>query len=82
KARYYLFRALELSKNDVERGQVFLSLAKLTQKERFWRQAAALDGSLIEPLQWQKEAAKGNPFFENLYDRQIRIIRRLRDQQN
>lgn len=82
KARYYLFRALELSKNDVERGQVFLSLAKLTEKERFWRQAAALDGSLIEPIQWQKEAAKGNPFFENLYDRQIRILRRIRDQQN
>lgn len=76
KARYYLFRALDLAKNNREKARVFLALAQLTQKERFWRQSAALDGALIEPIQWLKENAAGNPFFEKLYDREIRILRR------
>ena len=80
RARYYLFRALELSQNDMERARIFLALAKLTNQERFWRQAASLDGSLTDPIQWHQEKTKGNPFFENLYDRKIRILRRMRDQ--
>lgn len=77
KAKYYLFRGLELSKNDSERALVHLELARTTGKDRFWVTAAALDGGLSEPIQWLKDQAKGNPFYENLYSAQIRYLRSI-----
>lgn len=75
KARYLLFRALDLSKNDFEKARVYLALAQLTDKARFWKNAAALDGSLEEPILWLKKGAEGNPFFEKLYSFEVRSLR-------
>lgn len=76
RAKYYLFRALDLSKNDRERARVELTLAKVTGEEIHWYNAAALDGALVEPLEWLRDKAEGNPFFEKLYDYKIRFVKR------
>lgn len=74
-ARYFYFRALDLSKSDGERALAYLGLAKLTNKPRFWLNAAALDGGLMDPIEWLLEGAKGNPFYERLYGTELRMLR-------
>ncbi len=76
KARYFLLRAYDMTSSRWQKGQIQLMMAKITDKERFWRSAAELDGNLVEPIQWLKTRANGNPFFDRLYDKQIELIKR------
>lgn len=75
KARYYLFRALEVAKTDPERARVHVALGKLTNKARFFRVAYALDPSQADAIQFYLQEAKGNPFFERLYQWQLKEVR-------
>lgn len=75
RAKYYSFRALELSQNDRERANSFLLLARKADRPMYWKAASDLDGALIEPIQWRKKQAEGNPFYERLFEAQIRQIR-------
>jgi hypothetical protein len=70
-----LFRALELSKNDFERAEVHVALAKLTKSSRFWKNAYTLDPGHSEAIKFYLEASKGNPFFERLYQWQLREVK-------
>jgi len=75
KARYYLFRALALSRNDFERAMVHSALARLTKSARFWKQAYALDPGQPDAIEYYLSEAKGNPFFERLYQWQLREVK-------
>jgi tetratricopeptide (TPR) repeat protein len=74
-ARYLLIRALDMSTRDSERARAYLALAKLTNKDVYWESAASLDGNLLEPIQWWRQKATGNLFFEKLYDKMISKVK-------
>jgi hypothetical protein len=75
RSRYYLFRALELSNNHYERALVHVALAKLTKSPRFWSLAYSLDPGQPEAIEHFLNSARGNPFFERLYQWQLRELR-------
>ncbi|MDB5039148.1 MAG: hypothetical protein JWQ35_2676, partial [Bacteriovoracaceae bacterium] len=75
RSRYFYIRALDLSQNDYDRARAYLALAKLMNKDTFWESAAALDGNLVEPIQWWRKKATGNPYFERLYDKMIGSVK-------
>jgi hypothetical protein len=74
KARYFLIRAYDMAKENRDKARIQLAMAKLLDKDRFWRAAAELDGNLVEPILWLKTRANGNPFYDRLYDAQLDLI--------
>jgi hypothetical protein len=74
-AKYFYIRALDLSASNYDRAHSYLALAKLTDNEVFWQTAYALDGNLLEPIQWLRNRATGNLFFERLYDTLIQKVK-------
>ncbi len=71
RVRYHLLRALDFADTNYEKARAYLGFAKQTNKAEFWEQAAALDGNLVEPIQWKRSQAEGNPFFVQLFDHQL-----------
>lgn len=74
RARYFLIRAYDMAKEPREKATIQLAMAKVLDRDRFWRAAAELDGNLVEPILWLKTRSNGNPFYERLYDTQIDLI--------
>lgn len=74
-ARYFLLRALDLFEKEVDKARAHLALAKLLGRERFWRSAAALNGSLVEPIEWNLKRTQ-NPFFKRVYEKEIELARK------
>ncbi len=75
RAKYFYIRALDLATTDFERARAYLALARLMNKDVFWEAASALDGNLLEPIQWWRKRAEGNPFYEKLYDKMMVIVK-------
>lgn len=73
--KYFLLRANELAQNEMDQSFVELALARFTRDGAHYKNAAALNGDLEEPIVYLKAAAKGNPFYEQLYDSELKMIR-------
>jgi len=76
RAHYFLVRAYDMAKENREKGRIQLALAKIFDKERFWKAASELDGNLTDPILRLKSRANGNPFYERLYADQLDLIQR------
>ncbi len=76
RTRYFLIRALDFANSAREKAHVHLQFARLRGGEDYWISAAQLDGNLKEPIQHFMEQAKGNPFYERLYQYELDLIQK------
>jgi hypothetical protein len=73
--RYLLTKALDLATSSATQAKVQLGFAKLTDNEKYWLSAAALDGDLPEPIEYLRAHSERNPFFQRVSALQLELIR-------